>query len=348
MGPIGPIGFWARPGHSVAGVVASLALSVLCWPLLTGAAQGPGPDGIHHVDTLRPAPTKVAMLTRQGNDVIITGSVAALFESGSFSGPNRAEKTNRARLTPDGVTISAGFDEARARLAALRQPAAPGQTGSTVVAMGTVPSLPSLGTTAGDNPDGTPIQVASTNASWGNALSAIEGFAPSLQAPIPMTATPALAYARETTPPTALDLTFDRFGGKVTTADIHCMAEAIYFEARGESYKGQVAVGQVVMNRLAHPIYPKDICQVVFQNQQMRDACQFSFACDGRPETIDDPKSRRQADEIARGVISGSLYLPEVGKATHYHATYVYPDWAPRLKRVTKIGHHIFYQFKSA
>ena len=174
------------------------------------------------------------------------------------------------------------------------------------------------------------------------------GFAPSLQAPIPMTATPALAYARETTPPTALDLTFDRFGGKVTTADIHCMAEAIYFEARGESYKGQVAVGQVVMNRLAHPIYPKDICQVVFQNQQMRDACQFSFACDGRPETIDDPKSWRQADEIAGGVISGSLYLPEVGKATHYHATYVYPDWAPRLKRVTKIGHHTFYQFKSA
>jgi len=348
MGPFGPIGFWARPGHSVAGVVTSLALSALCWPILTGGAQGPGPDSLHSVAAPKPAVTRVAMLTRHGNDLIITGSVAGLFESGSFSGPNRAEKTNRARLTPDGVTVSAGFDEARAKLAALRQPAAPGQTGSTVVAMGTVPSLPSAGTTGGDNPDGTPIQVASATASWGNALSAIEGLVPSSQAPVPMTATPALAYARETTPPTALDLTFDRFGGKVTTADIHCMAEAIYFEARGESYKGQVAVGQVVMNRLAHPIYPKDICQVVFQNQQMRDACQFSFACDGRPETIDDPKSWRQADEIARGVISGSLYLPEVGKATHYHATYVYPDWAPRLKRVTKIGHHIFYQFRNA
>jgi spore germination cell wall hydrolase CwlJ-like protein len=124
------------------------------------------------------------------------------------------------------------------------------------------------------------------------------------------------------------------------------MAQAIYFEARGESYRGQVAVGQVVMNRLAHPIYPKDICQVVFQNQQMHNACQFSFACDGRPETVTDEKSWKQADEIAKGVINGSLYLPEVGKATHYHANYVYPDWAPRLKRVAKIGHHIFYQFK--
>jgi spore germination cell wall hydrolase CwlJ-like protein len=100
------------------------------------------------------------------------------------------------------------------------------------------------------------------------------------------------------------------------------------------------------MNRLHHPIYPKDICQVVFQNQQMRNACQFSFACDGIPETVTEPKAWAQAEEIARGVITGSLYLPEVGKATHYHATYVYPAWAPRLKRVAKIDHHIFYQFK--
>jgi len=85
----------------------------------------------------------------------------------------------------------------------------------------------------------------------------------------------------------------------------------------------------------------------VFQNQQMHNACQFSFACDGQPETIDDQASWKQANTIAEGVINGSLYLPEVGRATHYHATYVYPDWAPRLKRVAKIGHHIFYQFKS-
>ena len=126
------------------------------------------------------------------------------------------------------------------------------------------------------------------------------------------------------------------------------MATAIYFEARGESYRGQVAVGQVVMNRLAHPIYPKTICGVVFQNEQMRNACQFSFACDGIPETVTEPQAWAQAESIAKGVISGSLYLPEVENATHYHATYVYPDWAPQLKRVTKIGNHIFYKFKNA
>ncbi|MEO8756740.1 MAG: cell wall hydrolase, partial [Devosia sp.] len=164
--------------------------------------------------------------------------------------------------------------------------------------------------------------------------------------PLPMSISPQLAYARETTPPTAFDLNVDKYGGPVSTKDLNCMAQAIYFEARGEAYRGQVAVGQVVMNRLHHPIYPKDICQVVFQNQQMHNACQFSFACDGIPETINDQKSWKQAEEIAKGVINGSLYLTEVGKATHYHANYVYPAWAPRLKRVAKIGHHIFYQFK--
>jgi spore germination cell wall hydrolase CwlJ-like protein len=189
------------------------------------------------------------------------------------------------------------------------------------------------------------VQVASIDPAQSSALNAIDQVVP--MAPTPMAAPRALAYARETTGPTLFDPNVDKYGNKVSTKDVWCMAQAIYFEARGETYRGQVAVGQVVMNRLAHPIYPKDICQVVFQNQQMHNACQFSFACDGIPETIDDPKSWKQADEIAKGVISGSLYLPEVGKATHYHATYVYQDWAPRLKRVAKIGHHIFYQFKS-
>jgi len=281
-----------------------------------------------------------------------------LFNTGSFSGPTRAEKVNRARLTPDGVTVSSGFDAVRTRLAALRAPkAAPAavQVASVQVSHGIkVISVRPDGTpideagvpdvNAGDNVDGAPIQVASIAPHQRAALGAIDQVDP--QAPMPMSATPALAYARETTAPTSFDLTVDKYGNKVSQKDIWCMAQAIYFESRGESYRGQVAVGQVVMNRLAHPIYPKDICQVVFQNQQMHNACQFSFACDGRPETVTDQKSWKQADEIAKGVINGSLYLPEVGKATHYHANYVYPDWAPRLKRVAKIGHHIFYQFK--
>jgi spore germination cell wall hydrolase CwlJ-like protein len=125
-----------------------------------------------------------------------------------------------------------------------------------------------------------------------------------------------------------------------------CLATAIYFEARGESYRGQVGVAQVVMNRVKHKAYPNTVCGVVFQNQSRRNACQFSFACDGIPERVSDKKSWAQADEIAKKVSNGSLYLTEVANATHYHANYVYPRWAPRLKRMTKIGLHIFYRFK--
>ena len=125
-----------------------------------------------------------------------------------------------------------------------------------------------------------------------------------------------------------------------------CLATAIYFEARGEAYRGQVAVAQVVLNRVAHKLYPATICGVVFQNQHRRNACQFSFACDGIPERVTDRKSWQQAEDIARGVASGALYLTEVGYSTHYHATYVYPHWAPRMTKVTKIGLHVFYHFK--
>jgi spore germination cell wall hydrolase CwlJ-like protein len=290
--------------------------------LLTQGAQGPGIWV--NAPAIAASEHTTAQLTRTGNDVTITGSVAVLFNTGSFYGPNRAEKTNRARLTPDGVTVSAGFDEVRTRLAELRAPK--GKSGTS-----TMP--PSLSTVSADN---------------SSAVAAIDQVVP--MAPTPMTATPQLAYARENTAPTgglsSGDPTVDKYGNAVTAKDINCMAQAVYFEARGEPYRGQIAVGQVVMNRLHHPIYPKDICQVVFQNQQMHNACQFSFACDGIPETVTEAKPWAQAEEIARGVITGAMYLPEVGKATHYHATYVYPAWAPRLKRVAKIDHHIFYQFK--
>jgi spore germination cell wall hydrolase CwlJ-like protein len=344
MGLVGPIASWARPGHSVAGVVASLVLSVLGWPLLTAGAQGPGLDV--HIPAPAHADIASATLVRQGDDLIITGSVAMLFNTGSFSGPNRAEKTNRSRLTPDGITVSAGFDAIRTRLAEMRTPKP--NSGSSTVPMGLPTSSGGI-RVAEVHPDGTfvtsPVEATVASVSDNPAVTAIDQIVP-MAAPTPMTATPQLAYARETEPATTAELGIDKFGGKVSKKDVNCMAEAVYFEARGESYRGQVAVGQVVMNRLAHKIYPKDICQVVFQNQQMHNACQFSFACDGIPETINDSKSWAQANEIAKGVINGTLYLPEVGKATHYHANYVYPDWAPRLKRVAKIGHHIFYQFK--
>jgi spore germination cell wall hydrolase CwlJ-like protein len=298
-----------------------LALGV--YPLLTGGAQGPAYGAATPVVL-----TPTATLTLENGEPVITGSVASLFNTGFFSGPNRAEKVNRARLTPDGVTVSGGFEAIRTRIAAAR-------AGTGGAPAGRPLSAPPVA-----------VQVASIDPAASAALGAIAQVVPMPSAIMPVSAPAALAYARETTPATAFDRLVDRSGKAVSEKELWCMATAIYFEARGESYRGQVAVGQVVMNRVAHRIYPKTICNVVFQNQHMRNACQFSFACDGIPETVTEPKAWAQAEEIAKGVINGSLYLTEVGAATHYHATYVYPDWAPRLKKTTKIGHHIFYKFK--
>lgn len=134
---------------------------------------------------------------------------------------------------------------------------------------------------------------------------------------------------------------------KATRAsELECLTQAVYFEARGESARGQQAVATVIMNRVKNPNFPKTVCGVVYQGASHRNGCQFSFACDGIPEHVDDPKAWKQAMDIAKDVIGGKDYLPEVGYATHYHATYVYPHWAPRMKKVTKIGMHVFYQFK--
>jgi spore germination cell wall hydrolase CwlJ-like protein len=180
-----------------------------------------------------------------------------------------------------------------------------------------------------------------------SALDAIDTIAPGPEGPTPLSQSTKMAYARANTPVTDFTQVRDQAGKVVSEKELWCLATAIYFESRGEKYRGQVAVAQVVMNRLHHRIYPKTICGVVFQNQDHRNACQFSFACDGRPERVTDAASWKQAEEIARGVVQGTLYVEEVGKATHYHATYVYPHWAPRMKKVTKIGLHVFYQFKA-
>src|SRR5690606_37674176 len=156
------------------------------------------------------------------------------------------------------------------------------------------------------------------------ALSAIDDAAFG-GAPLPALQSQQLSYARADTPKTLFDgIVRDKYGKTVPDRELACLAEAIYFEARGESYRGEVAVGQVVMNRMQHRLYPATICGVVYQNQHKRNACQFSFACDGMPERVNEQKAWDQAEEIAEGVVSGKLYLTEVGYATHYHATYVY------------------------
>ena len=122
-----------------------------------------------------------------------------------------------------------------------------------------------------------------------------------------------------------------------------CLATAIYFEARGEPVRGQVAVAQVILNRVRSPIFPETICGVVYQGQ-MQKGCQFSFTCDGHTDIPRDKQQWSLAQDIAKQIMAGELWLPEVGYSTYYHANYVSPGWANSMSKIDKIGRHIFYK----
>ena len=123
-----------------------------------------------------------------------------------------------------------------------------------------------------------------------------------------------------------------------------CLATAIYFEARGEPMRGQLAVAQVVMNRVRSPYYPDTICGVVFQGQWQRKGCQFSFACDGQADVPRDKELWAVSNTVATRVTEGKVWLGDIGYATHYHATYVKPRWRSDMNRIKRIGQHIFYR----
>jgi hypothetical protein len=127
---------------------------------------------------------------------------------------------------------------------------------------------------------------------------------------------------------------------------MRCLAEAIYFESRGEPEHGQAAVAQVVLNRVRSGIYPTTICGVVYQDRNRPFACQFSFACEGKSLRIGEPGPWSVATRIAQEVVSGTNYNPLVGEAVNYHANYVAPFWAGYLRKVDRIGNHIFYAMR--
>jgi spore germination cell wall hydrolase CwlJ-like protein len=124
---------------------------------------------------------------------------------------------------------------------------------------------------------------------------------------------------------------------------LDCLTQAVYFEARGETARGQAAVAQVVLNRVKSPAFPKTVCGVVFQGAATH-GCQFSFACDGSMrhelETAAWDRARRIAERALSGVV-----LADIGKATYFHTTTVQPDWGPQMLRVAQVGLHIFYRF---
>ena len=123
-----------------------------------------------------------------------------------------------------------------------------------------------------------------------------------------------------------------------------CLAEAIYFEARSETMRGQLAVAQVVMNRVFSPFYPNDVCGVVYQNAHRRLSCQFTFACDGMPERVTEWTHWRRAKHIAKQTLDGKVWVREVAKSTHYHAVYVRPVWVREMKKMVRYGAHTFYR----
>jgi Cell Wall Hydrolase len=135
-----------------------------------------------------------------------------------------------------------------------------------------------------------------------------------------------------------------KLSGKTRDKAEKCLANAVYFEAGREPVRGQIGVAQVVLNRVFSGFYPHDVCGVVYQNANRHLACQFTFACDGIPDVVTDQESWARAKRIARAALDGKVWLPEIGKATHYHAYYVHPSWVRSMHRLHRIGAHIFYR----
>ena len=137
------------------------------------------------------------------------------------------------------------------------------------------------------------------------------------------------------------------FDAKLRAKSEKCLAEAVYFEARGEAVRGQIAVAQVVMNRAFSGFYPTTVCGVVYQNKNRHMACQFTFACDNVADVVREPDMWDRASKIAKAMLDGQLWLPEVGKSTHYHAYWVHPSWVSEMKKMYKFGVHTFYRPKA-
>lgn len=127
--------------------------------------------------------------------------------------------------------------------------------------------------------------------------------------------------------------------------DQRCLAEAMYYEARGEGREGQQAIAEVVFHRMHTPGYPRTICGVVYQGAERGHGCQFSFACDGE---LDQPKSSgawARARTLAARIMAGIVRLGDItGDATSFHAADIQPDWADTMERTIQIGNHVFYR----
>jgi hypothetical protein len=137
--------------------------------------------------------------------------------------------------------------------------------------------------------------------------------------------------------------------GRIATADrnraLRCLTQAVYYEAALEPRPGQEAVAQVVLNRVRDPNFPNSVCGVVFEGAERLTGCQFSFTCDGALSQAPVAWAWQRAEDVAQKALNGHV-AERVGTATHYHADYVHPWWAPSLGKIDQIGAHIFYRWK--
>ena len=124
-------------------------------------------------------------------------------------------------------------------------------------------------------------------------------------------------------------------------AEWQCLTEAIYFEARGESLEGQIAVAEVILNRVESQLYSRSVCGVV--RQRGSGGCQFSYSCDGRTDRMREKVPADLAGRIARAMLDGAPRLLTDG-ATHFHTRSVRPRWSKRYAHTTTIGAHLFYR----
>ena len=126
-----------------------------------------------------------------------------------------------------------------------------------------------------------------------------------------------------------------------------CLAEALYFEARGESVEGQFAVAEVILNRVSSPAFPDTVCGVVNQGTGRKFQCQFTYTCDGHAEAINEPRAFDRVAKVARVMLDGAPRRLTDG-ATHYHTDAVSPRWSRSFSRTAQIGDHFFYRMPQA
>jgi spore germination cell wall hydrolase CwlJ-like protein len=129
------------------------------------------------------------------------------------------------------------------------------------------------------------------------------------------------------------------------SAQWRCLAEALYFEARGETVKGQFAVAEVILNRVKSARFPGSLCAVINQGTGKKYQCQFTYTCDGNAEVIAEPRAFARVGKVARMAMDGKV-PPLTEGATHYHTTAVRPRWSQIYTRTARIGVHLFYRHK--